>query len=230
MGHPDFQDPAVWRGPVTFGQAITVTTVSTTVVDTEVTNFASVVITATPPTNGVTITCAFYTDSTKALLASFQSWTLSAGARLEVIVPSMANFLEVRVTTAQAGNQNLSLVVLPTNLGVSRIAYPRTGNSTSALNQSIALSSSQAFVLPQVIEGEGYLYANPLDASAKLNLTVRHLAQDGTALSKIAQVTGLAAAQDLEFLTSTNPVDVLVTNTDGAAAHSLELRCQVQSR
>lgn len=220
VGHPDDQSYAIWRGPLPRVGFFNVTAASPVITDIITTNYASLYMFVGPLTAGVTVALGFYSDSTKVNLLILKSWVIRGGQSVSVIVPSLGNFAEMKVSTAQAGTINTQINIAPVNTPVLIDSYPDSGNIVNDPGNVAVASQVVDYFPPFVQEGEGQLMFAPTDALGKLNVAVNQINEGGTIDGIVYESLGpTVPVGPILYKTSRKPVKVTITNTDAGAAH-----------
>jgi hypothetical protein len=227
-GYADFQASSIWRGTPLAAANYTVTSGSPILVQQDVTNFSSLSIHLNLNSGtGITVAVDFFTDSTLAVYCGQCLFTLApAGTTLLATVPCLGNYAYINITTGQAGNQGITLTVIPTNLGAGRPAYPGCQNSVDGLAVSVGAGNSLVAVLPYVVEGNGEIFVQCGNAGKSFNLEADAIAESGAILSNLFRETAVTGQAQGSFLAPAFAVQLLIKNND-VAAQNFSYHCQV---
>jgi hypothetical protein len=228
---PDYQSYTSWRGTPLYGQLVTLTSATPVTIDGYVTNWASLALNINVGASvGFTITCKFYTDSTKAVICAAYTWILGGpNVGLNVVVPCMGNFVEVKFFTSEVGNCFLTATVEPMNIAVPKPIYQGTPNSVDGLGVTINAGASLTVPLPFVMEGNGELFVQCGTAGVNYNLEADALNESGAVESNLFRATTVTGAQEGTFL-ATAALTVMTIKNDDAANHTYSYHCQVLSQ
>lgn len=223
IGYPDYQDLPNWRGQVFSAGALAVTIASPATVAEYVTNFASVYMRAIiTGGTGVKIELNWYTDSTLAVLVLTQDWQLSgAPNELSVFVPAVANYLVAKLTTTNAGTQNVNFTLAPTNVQVPANRYPGPVNANSAVSTPIAANGVLTAPCPRIAEGECWIHVNVAGHATTFTVVVNELDQTNAAFSTLFRFFSAGPPVNAAIRCGPNVVQLSITNTD-AAAHNFD--------
>ena len=219
VGHPDFQEYATWRGPALFSGALTITSVTPKTISGYVTAYASAYVTvAQTAGTGVTVKISFYTDSTLATqVGPSDVYVVNNSVALNVLVPCLGNFMVVNISTAQAGNQTMSVGVTLSNVQVPAKRWPAAGNRVASLGVILGVGGQLTAQLPQVMEGDGYFSISKSNAAADSNAYVQEENEAQAAISRLVTMSPLQSAISTPFQCGPNPVQVVINN--GAAGN-----------
>jgi hypothetical protein len=226
VGYPDYQTYPLWRGLPVTAQAFTVTIASPQTVQGYVSSWSSIYLGCTGPANGITVALTFFTDQSQATQLATFGFTVIAGTGLNYAIPIYGNYVVITLSTSQAGNQNVTLTVQPTNIAVLRPTYIGVENRIAVLAASVAATSTNTHLLPAITNGNGMLFFHDLTGSAKLNVRVRRLSEGAAEVDDHAGLFGSAAPTQVPFMSGPRPVSISVFNTD-VAAHTYDLACQI---
>lgn len=230
QGHPDYQDYAIWRGPLTVDgfQTVSVGAGYTLTPNLNCTNFASVLLCITGITGaGITVAAGF---AGGAVNTPSNFWTLLPGQQLYVLLPAATNRFFLSITTAQAGTQHFNLLVAPTNTPATRITYLNQNNSMHDVSRTLAAGAAMSYVLPYVQEGEIEAMLQPQDTSGKLEMAVTGLGENGlAAYAANLQFAGLVPfqTQAQRVLVGPDPVLIVVQNDDVANPHTYSMTARM---
>ena len=227
VGHPDYQDYANWRSTPILAESITVTSTSPVAVGAYITNYSSLHCGLFVNSGvGVTVTVQFWKDDTQTYAVGAQQWVVTEGVGLNCVTPAMADYVVVTISTSEAGDQVCGTFFEPTNVAATSVLYIQTGNTVSEYDVSIGAGDSLTLLMPQVMEGSGYLAIESTETSSVSNVIVNQLGENGNPNARIAQSNDIGADFSTTFQTSVGPVQIIVENT-GAAAFNYYIYCNV---
>lgn len=216
-GHPDFQDYATWRGPTIAASTVNVTSGSPATFTGYVTNFASVFFgCALNSGSGVTITANWFTDATMTFRVAQKIFVLNSGNFVNQVMPNLGNFLQVVISTGQAGTQVVFVSVVPQNIPVGKLVGPRGTTSTGGVGTSVLNAAQPSFALTEVLDGDGILSVATSVTNANLGLFVDQQAEGGGTIYHLAETSGNVAEQQLYFKAISQPVVFTVHNFTGS--------------
>ena len=231
-GHPDWQDYANWRGPAFNASNVAVSLASpySLIVTGTITNFNAIHIMVRNITGAGIVVLLNY--QTGALVGQQKEWRAIPGQSIDVILPTLGSTLVIQVTSFSAGTQHCDLQIVPVNSSVVKPEYQQTGNYVANSSLSIPASSSASFVLPSVMEGEGYLWAIEGDVANKINVSLNELDDTGAVTDAIFFIPGISGTIPtvLRFQSGPRPIQINLVNTDGAAPHSVGYMLRVLSQ
>lgn len=229
-GHPDGQNYPVWQGTPNFQAGAVVTSVAPLVMDATVTNFASLHIRITNVTGAITATFTDYADQAKTKVAFSCFWIIVTNTVLDVTFPSVAGFAELVMTTGQAGNQTADVLLQPTNVSEPKRVYTLGGFSQFVNFQNVAAGADFFDTMHFIMQGSGYLFLAPSDASGKLQFTLFDRSEAGAPQGTIYFNPGSAGViGPIPVMQDVFPVVLQVHNTDGVGGHTFSYRYQVNS-
>ena len=222
IGYPDFQAYPAVRGPVYAAQGFSVTSAAPATKGEYVTSFASVYLSLYLSSGtGVTVSVAFYTDSTLAAKTATWQYTVTLDVTLSVVLPVLGNYFVLEISTGQSGTQAGDYSLIPSQLQYPVQRYPTPVVPQSG-NVTIGASGSEQYGFAYVMEGNGYLNVVANDTSGQIWATVRELGENNSPADYLA--AGFLPTTDLESLTltwiaGTAPVVIYLLNTDSGASH-----------
>lgn len=221
-GYPDFQDLPSWRSNNLLAAGFPTLPVGLTTQGPFATfNYASVGVRVSASLNGITVTLNWWQDQARTLLVAAESWEVNTNTGLLVIVPVKGAYLDVQLNNRAASSQTAQTYVWGVNLQTPVPRYP-TGADVIALNNvSVPASTTNNYWRTFLHSGQAMLYLEALDASAKLSVFVQTQDSQLNTLARLFRVTGLTGILNVAFPCPPQIVFLTVTNTDGAAAHSL---------
>jgi hypothetical protein len=215
IGHPDWQSYAQWRGPNFANLNVTALAGTTATVGTfAISHFASVYLLVQNVTGGGQVNLRFGETSSTIVANNGPSWQVFQGSSLVVTAPALGNFVQVTID-APGGNSFVGDVfIIPTNTPTGKVSYPTVGNLVNALNDTVNAGANKDRQLPQLAEGNAYVFFNPQGVSGKLSLLIHALNDTGgvdfTAW-RADVVTGITTAT---FIAPPRPLLARVNNAD----------------
>lgn len=225
IGYPDNQAYPNWRGPILSGVSFIVTASDPFTLEEYVTNFASVYFSMNLASGiGVTIDVGFFTDATLSAKAAEWQYVVTNNCQLSVLIPALSNYIRIVISTSQTGNQGGSATLLPLSVQHPLQHYPQPVQPVANSTETVPASTTNGHIIQQVMEGTGYLWIEPLDASGKIQVSIRELNESGNAVNTIWQDTLPAVANQgttIDFVTGLKPVILQLLNTDAANPHSV---------
>lgn len=195
-------------------------------------NFPAVRVHVAPSggTNGCAVNLAYYDDETLAFIVGQYNWLIGPGSSLPAVVPNLAPYAVLTITTTVAGANPCAIQLTPMTTSVPSARYYAVGNEGTALNVSVPLSSSTTLLLPFVVEGPGQLFVNPRDATGKLNFEVWEISQSGGNQFPVALLSGPTGAAQVPLYAAGQTLRVAINNVDATAAHSFDARIVADGR
>jgi hypothetical protein len=232
IGHPDYQGFAQWRGPVVASGVQSTSIASPYTMAFYLTAYASLWLRVSGISASMQVTVNFFTDQSETVLAGSVAWTVIGGTELDVLIPALANYAQIVVTTVTAGAQTFTIAALPSNVPATHCTYPITGNYVAQIDVTVAASSAQSFVFPFIAEGDGQVMIWPDDNSGKLQVQVDELTISGAVQQHaiFTQLPTVAATQVFEFMANNSPMEVTIQNNDVAGPHSCKFLARILSR
>lgn len=233
VGYPDDQAFTNATGPpIADNPAFSLVTGSPFTAAGFITNFQSARVRVVPSgtTIGATCTISYFADATLADLLGTYTWIIAPTGGLAAIVPTLGPYVQITVSTVSAVANNTAIQLTPMTAPCASVRYLAVGNDAVALNVSIAASGNAVITTPFVAEGPGYWYFNPRDNAAKLNAVMWDLSENGSRVSQLDQVQGAVAATNRPLMGAPRLLQLQVTNTDAAAAHSFDARICIDGR
>lgn len=218
-GYPDYQNLPQWRGtPLASGNKI-ISSASAFHAEGWVTNWQSLNCVALLNGNpGVTALVTYYPDSAKLIQVAFYSWVIGVtGGRFAVCIPNVANYVSIDITTIEAGNHPTLISFTPVNVPVGKPSYQVNANFVEQLAISIPANSFQSFVLPFVVEGNGYWYVEQITGVTGFNVSIDFLTEAGAVQFKAFDKLALTGAQSGTFESTSQTMQITVSNLDAAA-------------
>lgn len=233
VGYPDDQAfPNSSGPPIADNPAFSLVTGSPFTGAGFVTNFPSCRVRVVPSGSAIGATCtiAYFTDATLAEQLGTFTWIIGPSGNLAAIVPNLGPYVQITVSTVSAVANNTAIQLTPLTAACASVRYIAVGTDATALNTSVALSSTAQLTTPYVLEGPGYWYFNPRDNSAKLNAVMWELSENGSRQFQLDQVQGAVAATNRPLFGAPRLLQLQVTNTDATAAHSFDARICIDGR
>ena len=224
---PDFQGYSQWRAGE--GTAINqfVTVADPYIENVVVTNWASFNLYIVLDSGiGITVAVIWYNDAAYSEVADTQEWVLNAGNILNVTLPCLSPYAQLKILTAESGNQIVTGYFTPQNLAVTKATYLTDNNVVSEYELTLAAGASTTFAVPYVTVGPCVVSINPRDTSGQLGVQVYTLSESGTANGTIAAVkagTVAYAATSQQSITPACPVGLYVNNFDGSNSHEADV-------
>lgn len=231
-GHPDGQNYAIWRGTIFLANVTqAISNAAPINVQGQVTNFASLAINIAGGTaGGVTATVTWFTDQTATQQTAIQSWIIPAGCQLGVIVPCLGNFVKIQITTPTAPVTTIAVAIYPDNTPVSAPSYVWENGQIGQLALSIPAGGSTIVLMPQVMSGRGHYYFVDGTSSTHLSAHVITVTQAGAISTRLASAFAPFTVFQGDFVVSGEPIGVLISNNDGAAAHLVDYALMLDGR
>lgn len=231
-GHPDGQNYAIWRAPDFFANtAIHVDSTHPAVGQGIVTNYASVFLNVLPVTcPNIIVDLDWYVDSTLAIHIKNQRWRVPLGSELGIIAPAAGNYAIMTASTTSVAGGTCNISMFPTNTPAQSPRYPNTGNRVQQFNFSVALSSTHVDLLPQIMAGNGYIYAADRNSTGKLTARLVTVDEIGNSLARLISWNTLTAFQAQQFTIDGQALRFEVDNTDAVAAHVVDYFVSVDGR
>lgn len=222
-GHPDDQTYANWRGPL-LGAFATYNLKNTTPVNVAgyVTNFQSLLVSVSlAGAAGYSIAISWWTDATQNILVASNQWTVSASQQIQMLVPTLGNYVTIALTTSSVPGFNINVAFAPTNLAVPSAKYVNSGNINFQSSFSVPAGTSSIFPLQFVSEGRMHWYASDVGSSGKIQLRISMLTASGSEAATIDQVNTLTSQNDGDVTLPAQGVGIVFQNTD-VVAHSVK--------
>ena len=227
---PDWQGYSQWRASE--GTAINqfVTVADPYIENVVVTNWASFNLYIVLDSGiGITVAVIWYNDAAYSEVADTQEWVLNAGNILNVTLPCLSPYAQLKILTAESGNQIVTGYFTPQNLAVTKATYLTENNVLLKNGITLAESASDSYAVPYVVVGPAAVTLTPYDDSGLLLVAVFPSGEDADQATTIYQAYAPTAAGESlngSFVTPAYPVTVKVTNTDEAASHEFNLYYQ----
>ena len=227
---PDWQGYSQWRAGE--GTAINqfVTVADPYIENVVVTNWASFNLYVVLDSGiGITVAVIWYNDAAYSEVADTQEWVLNAGNILNVTLPCLSPYAQLKILTAESGNQIVTGYFTPQNLAVTKATYLTENNTLLKNNLSLGAGANVQYQVPYVMVGRATLTLIPADNSGKLYAACLVMTeagiQQGACGLAYAPSVALQGVQ-LDFNTPAYPLVAEVVNTDASNAHSYYLYYQ----
>jgi len=227
---PDWQGYSQWRASE--GTAINqfVTVADPYIENVVVTNWASFNLYIVLDSGiGITVAVIWYNDAAYSEVADTQEWVLNAGNILNVTLPCLSPYAQLKILTAESGNQIVTGYFTPQNLAVTKATYLTENNTLLKNDLSLAAGANVQYQVPYIMVGRATLTLIPADNSGKLYAACLVMTeagiQQGACGLAYAPAVALQGVQ-LDFNTPAYPLVAEVVNTDADNAHSYYLYYQ----
>lgn len=230
-GHPDYQAYAQWRGPSLYFANFSLVSGSPFFEQLNVTNFASLDLYVNAFAGaGFTVQVGYFNDAGATQFTGGYKFVISqAGTTLQTCLPNLGNYVQVFISTAQAGTQTLSIGIGPNNTGATRPQYPLNTNVVEGVNVTIPASTTLTAYLPYIIEGDATVLLNPRNGAATTVLLVEEMTEANGVAGRLVDVPSMTGPVSAAFLTGTSQVRININNTD-TAGHQYDYRLQATGR
>lgn len=185
-------------------------------------NWSSITLMVTPTAGAARVQIIHLADQAGTQVIGSDVWQVKAGTNLVVRTPLRGRFVQVHthVTSAVA----LTAVTWATLMSAAsdRISFPVSTQNLSDTARALAANGVATYDLGEITAGLAYFYFKPYDATGKLSVVIHAVDELGNPGPPIADF-GTPAAIVQQLLTVPDLiVEVKVTNTDGAAAHTYD--------
>lgn len=222
-GHPDWQDFAITQGGNLFGAAsqnlpagITDTPVFATG------NFGSIQVLCVASTGFGQLSMISSADKAGVQQFAIDTLLLRDAGVVQPRFPVRGPFVKLRINnTAGVAGTFLTWAQLQST-ATPTLTFPVTSAITDDVNHSLAASASIRYDLVVMKPGLANLMLNPRDGTAHLALDVIATDETGTQTFFIGRYAAQATPINTQIVLPARPVSVIVTNTDGAAAHAFD--------
>ena len=231
IDHPDWQQITIWRADP-MAAYLNYPLSSTNPYDASgwVTNWASLVLNIGPAgADGLTCTVTYYTDDTYSTPVSTHTWQAASEQTLKAILPNVANFVGIAVTTSNATAVDTNVVIQPMNVPVPSVRYNGTGNYANVIGATAPASSTTNVWLPYLAEGPGFFYFRDRGASGELSAGVLTSDAPAAHFERVAWYAAPVTAVFQEFYANGQPTLFQVVNAD-TAGHEYDYYLTVDGR
>ena len=218
-GRADFQAYASWMGTPIVIPSTTYNPGTTVIEDLSLSNYSALNILAFDVAGNGNIQFQFFTDSTKTQSVDVFRYVLVNGAALNLTVPMISPFVEISAVVEAAQTLTMISLFTPNNEPVLRPTYPGQVRSLNGYLDSIAASATIFSSQQYIIGGEGYAYFRPSDSSGKLDFIINVLGDTGAVNYELLSFRGATTPQNTRIICPPQPIQIQITNNDGAAAH-----------
>jgi len=231
VDHPDWQQITIWRAdPLAAFLNFPLSASNPYQASGWVTNFASLILNIGPAgAGGFGCIVTYYTDDTFATPVSAHSWTVAAGQTLKAILPNVANFVGIEVSTASVAAVDTNVIIQPMNTPVPSIRYNGTGNYVDETALSVPAGSTVNYILPYLAEGPGYFYFRDRTTSGHLSVGLFFFTAAGAPGSRVSYWGEPITTIYQDFVSTSLPLGVSITNDD-TAAHTCDFYMTVDGR
>jgi hypothetical protein len=233
VGFPDFQAYANTTGlPIVDQPAFSLSNATPFSANGSISSYVSARMRVFPSgsARGCTATATYYSDAALTDAVGSYQWIVAAPSGLAVLIPNLGPYVRISVTTTTVGAFNCLIQFTPQSTSCSSPRYLAVGNEANMVNVSIPASTTQSVFLPFVAEGPGYWMVFPRDASAKLNVQVWEVGQNGGQSVKCDEQDAIAVPVNRQIFGANQVMGLFVTNTDGVSAHALDARLVIDGR
>lgn len=230
-GHPDYQGYAQWRGATLYFGNFALVSGSPFFEQLNVTNFASLDLYVNAFAGaGFTVQVGYFNDAAATQFTGGYKFVFATpGTTLQTCLPNLGNYVQVFISTGQAGTQTLSIGIGPNNTVATRPQYPLNTNVAEGVNITIPASTVFTAYLPYIIEGDGFALLNPRNGAATTVLLVEEMTEANLVAGRLIDVPTLTGPVNLPFLSGTSQLRININNTD-TAGHQYDYRLQVTGR
>lgn len=229
-GFRDYQQYPNWRGSFTSATAVGVTSGSPVTVKLNVTNYASVFLSAACTSGtGITVTVQFYTDSGETVALGQFTYVVLNGGELYTFIPCAGSYVTLEFSTGQAGTQDVNYAVQLLNVAPPHPSYPVPTNYEGGYDVSNAAGATFTFTMPQTAEGDGICVVNPRSGGSAMTIEVDELTEGNAVKAPLARSLNPAGPVSLVFRAGTRPVQLSVTNT-GTSSHAFDWSVSIAGR
>jgi hypothetical protein len=233
VGFPDYQASSNTTGPPIANQAaFSLSNATPFNASGPVASWASSRIRVFPSGSGqgCTVTVTYYADAALTQPVGSYQWIIAAPSALAVVTENLGPFVNINVTTTTVAAFNCLIQLIPQSAGVTGIRYIAVGNEAHMVNVSVPASTTTSVAMPFTTEGPGQWTTYARDASAKLNVAIWQVGQNGGQSIKLDEQDGIVNPTNRPLYGGNQSIVMFVTNTDGAAAHSLDARVVIDGR
>jgi hypothetical protein len=220
-GTPDFQSVTQQHNQVlVINEGQTLTPGTHTLFSGASAAWASFQIRCTLNTGQGILTINWFTDSGLTNGVGTDSWKLNNNRGLSMVYPVQAAFCTITFNNTAATNASVTSYVVGTQIPVEAIKYLVTSQTLEYISHTVAANTTEQVPVPFICRGPCWLYMNPADSSASLNMRVVAVDEAGNIVAQIMSA-GFPASlfQGIGYVPD-QPLALLLINSDAVNPHT----------
>lgn len=222
-GSPDFQGNLPWKSSNLFtgpNQVFPVGLTNTPVFASL--SFSALQIKFVAPGGQGHLKVHWFADAAGAFEVGQDAWPFNNSWFLLVSLPTEAPFFSIHVTNNGAASFTSICWAMLTNEPVTRPTYPVAQSVLYGNSVSVPASGTVTGKLGRYAKGRGHLHLNPNDGAGKLNALIQATDETGTVTGTILRALNFVSIVDQDFPHPDDMLQLVIVNTDAAAAHVLD--------
>lgn len=222
-GHPDYQAYAQWRGLNLFPDTVlNQAPGSVTFGPFTMTHWSALWLRMLITAGQAQVSLHWWADAAATIGLGADTFFVNATTSLLTSMPVQGPYLTVVVNNTGGINLVGTRWMTGSNNNPGRPIFPITTDEASAINIAVTSGTPVNRRPGFIMGGLGYLMVNPRDATGHLTFVLQQLDETNTVQAILWQAVGITALVTLNFVAPAIPIQLQVTNNDGAAQHNFD--------
>lgn len=219
-GYPDFQGYASFKGMPIVAASTHRAAGLFTIGDMNLGNYGSLnaFIGCTSGNGELQIT--WWTDSTKTTQVDKHLIPIVANVTIDLALPTLSSFVTIAINVVSGGGMTESHMMTPSNAIPPYIVNLSIPDPAGRTAKSLAASAVDTLLIDYVVPGNAFLSFTPADATGMLQVQVQSIDKTSSASFTLFNDPGPTAKINTPVLLPYAPCQLVITNKDGAAAHT----------
>lgn len=219
-GYPDFQGYASFKGTPIVAASTHRATGIFTVGDMNLANYGSLNAFMQCTAGNGELQITWWTDSTKTTVVDKHLIPITANVTIDLALPTLSSFVTIAVNAVAVGGITESHLFTPSNAIPPNIVSLSIPDMNGRNTRSLAASAVDSLLIDYVSPGQAFLSFTPADATGKIQVQVQAIDKNNNVSFTIFNNAGPTAPINQLLLLPYAPVQLVLTNNDGAGAHT----------
>lgn len=187
---------------------------------TPVYSWSSLNLEVIPTAGACKVTVTHWADAAGTQKIGSDTWDCNASTILTVRVPLRGPYAQLSLNVTSAGNLTASTWGVFQTYQADRVSFPIGGQIIFEATNTLAASASKTYTMQQYCAGRANWCFIPFDNSGMLGTYVQAVDELGNIICRISSMGNPTGIDQLVIECPDAIIQVIVQNTDGAAAHS----------
>jgi len=219
-GYPDFQAYASFKGtPIVAASAARAAGLFT-VGDMNLANYGSLNAAVKCTAGNGELKITWWTDSTKTISIDTHQIPIVANVTIDLALPTLSSFVTIAINVVSGGGMTESHMFTPSNAIPPYIVNLSIPDMAGNNAKSLAASAVDSLLVDYVVPGNAFLSFTPADATGKIQVQVQAINKSNNVSFTLFNNPGPTAPINVLVILPYAPCQLVLTNTDGAAAHT----------
>lgn len=219
-GYPDFQAYSSFKGKPIVAASTARAFGLFTIGDMNLGNYGSLNAFVNCTAGNGELQITWWTDSTKTSVVDKHLIPIVANVAIDLALPTLSSFVTIAINVVSGGGMTESHMMTPSNAIPPYIVNLSIPDPAGRTNHSLAASAVDSLLIDYVVPGQAFLSFTPADATGMIQVQVESIDKTDSVSFVIFNNTGPTAPINVPLLLPYAPCQLVLTNKDGAAAHT----------